>query len=79
LVEDGKGFDVAGRFAELAGAREPAVFERFGTAQVTLPGHLVRVRLRPSRVLRPGSRKPDVRPATSKKTCAAATSPSTPC
>ncbi len=41
VVEDGKGFELARRFAQLAGASEPVVFERFGTAQVTLPGHLV--------------------------------------
>src|SRR6267378_2592890 len=64
VVEDGKGFDVAGRFAELAGAREPAVFERFGTAQVTLPGHLVEFVSARAESYDPGSRKPDVRPAT---------------
>jgi poly(A) polymerase len=64
VVEDGKGFDVAGRFAELAGTREPAIFERFGTAQVTLPGHLVEFVSARAESYDPGSRKPDVRPAT---------------
>ena len=64
VVEEGKGFDVAGRFAELAGARQPAVFERFGTAQVTLPGHLVEFVSARAESYDPGSRKPDVRPAT---------------
>jgi putative nucleotidyltransferase with HDIG domain len=64
VVEDGRGFDVAGRFAELAGAREPAVFERFGTAQVTLPGHLIEFVSARAESYEPSSRKPDVRPAT---------------
>ena len=64
VVEDGKGFVVAARFAELAGAREPAVFERFGTAQVTLPGHLVEFVSARAESYDPSSRKPDVRPAT---------------
>jgi poly(A) polymerase len=64
VVEDGKGLDVAGRFAELAGAREPAVFERFGTAQVTLPGHLVEFVSARAESYDSRSRKPDVRPAT---------------
>ena len=41
VVEEGDGLELARRFAELAGAPPPVVFERFGTAQVTLPGRLV--------------------------------------
>jgi poly(A) polymerase len=38
-------------------------FERFGTAQVTLPGHLVEFVTARSESYAPDSRKPDVRPA----------------
>src|SRR5216684_1643214 len=41
VVEGGLGFELARRFAQVAGAADPVIFERFGTAQVTLPGHLV--------------------------------------
>ena len=41
VVEDGGGERMAEKFAQLAGARRPAVFERFGTAQVVVPGHEV--------------------------------------
>ncbi len=64
VVEEGLGFGLARRFAELAGAHEPAVFERFGTAQVTLPGHLVEFVSARSESYASDSRKPDVRPAT---------------
>ena len=64
VVEDGKGFEVASRLAQLAGAREPVVFERFGTAQVTLPGHLIEFVSARAESYDPTSRKPDVRPAT---------------
>ena len=64
VVEDGKGFEVASRLAQLAGAREPVVFERFGTAQVTLPGHLIEFVSTRAESYDPTSRKPDVRPAT---------------
>ena len=64
VVEAGLGFDLAHRFAELAGAREPAIFERFGTAQVTLPGHLVDFVSARSESYISDSRKPHVRPAT---------------
>jgi poly(A) polymerase len=64
VVEAGLGFELARRFAELARAREPAIFERFGTAQVTLPGHLVELVSARSESYASDSRKPDVRPAT---------------
>jgi poly(A) polymerase len=64
VVEDGKGFDLARRFAQLAGAAEPVVFERFGTAQVTLPGHLVEFVSARAESYVADSRKPDVRVAT---------------
>lgn len=64
VVEEGLGLELARRFAELAGAHEPAVFERFGTAQVTLPGHLVEFVSARSESYPSDSRKPDVQPAT---------------
>ncbi len=63
VVEDGDGLEFARRFAELASARPPVTFERFGTAQVTLPGRLVEfVGARAESYARE-SRKPDVRRA----------------
>jgi len=64
VVEDGKGFELARRFAQLAGAGEPVIFERFGTGQVTLPGHLVEFVSARAESYAPDSRKPDVREAT---------------
>ena len=64
VVEGGDALKLAGRFAELAGADPPVTFERFGTAQVTLPGHLVEFVTARSESYAPDSRKPDVRPAT---------------
>lgn len=63
VVEGGDSLAVARRFAELAGAPPPVTFERFGTAQVTLPGRLVEFVTARSESYAPGSRKPDVRPA----------------
>ena len=34
VVEGGLGLELARRFAQLAGAGEPVIFERFGTAQI---------------------------------------------
>src|SRR5437588_13030732 len=51
------------RFAELAQAGPPVTFERFGTAQVTLPGRLVEFVTARAESDAPGSRKPDVRRA----------------
>ena len=64
VVEDGKGFELARRFAELARAGEPVIFERFGTAQVTVPGHLVEFVSTRAESYVADSRKPDVRAAT---------------
>jgi poly(A) polymerase len=64
VVEDGDGLELARRFAELAGAPAPVIFERYGTAQVTLPGHLVEFVTARAESYAPDSRKPDVRRAT---------------
>ncbi|HVH62142.1 MAG TPA: HD domain-containing protein [Candidatus Dormibacteraeota bacterium] len=64
VVENGDAADLARRFAELSGARPPVTFERFGTAQVALPGHLVEFVTARAESYAPESRKPDVRPAT---------------
>jgi poly(A) polymerase len=63
LVEDGGGERVAARFAELANARPPVVFERFGTAQVVVPGHIVEFVSARAESYPANSRKPEVRPA----------------
>lgn len=64
VVEGGDALDLAQRFAQLAGAPPPVTFERFGTAQVTLPGRLVEFVTARSESYEPDSRKPDVRRAT---------------
>lgn len=64
VVEDGDALAVAGRFAELAGSHPPVTFERYGTAQVTLPERLVEFVTARAESYAPDSRKPDVRPAT---------------
>lgn len=64
VVERGDALKLAERFAELAGADPPVTFERFGTAQVTLPGHLVEFVNARAESYASDSRKPDVRPAT---------------
>jgi poly(A) polymerase len=64
VVEQGDALALARRFAELAGAPPPVTFERYGTAQVTLPGHLVEFVTARAESYAPDSRKPDVRPAT---------------
>jgi len=64
VVEGGDALKVAERFAELAQAEPPVTFERYGTAQVTLPGHLVEFVTARAESYAPESRKPDVRPAT---------------
>jgi poly(A) polymerase len=64
VVEDGDSLAVAGRFAALAGAPPPVTFERFGTAQVTLPGRLIEFVTARVESYAPDSRKPDVRQAT---------------
>ena len=64
VVEGGDALKLAERFAELAHAEPPVTFERYGTAQVTLPGHLVEFVTARAESYAPDSRKPDVRPAT---------------
>jgi poly(A) polymerase len=64
VVEDGGALQLAERFAELAGAGPPVTFERYGTAQVTVPGHLAEFVSARSESYAADSRKPDVRPAT---------------
>lgn len=64
VVEDGDAHALAEAFARVAGAPPPVTFERFGTAQVTLPGHLVEFVTARAESYAPDSRKPDVRRAT---------------
>ncbi len=64
VVEEGDALGLAETFARLAGAAPPVTFERFGTAQVTLRGHLVEIVTARAESYGPDSRKPDVRPAT---------------
>jgi putative nucleotidyltransferase with HDIG domain len=63
VVERGDALKLAERFAQLAGAEPPVTFERFGTAQVTLPEHLVEFVNARAESYAADSRKPDVRPA----------------
>jgi len=64
VVEGGDALKLAERFAELTHAEPPVTFERYGTAQVTIPGHLVEFVTARAESYAPESRKPDVRPAT---------------
>jgi len=64
VVEEGGAGELAARFAELAGAGRPVMFERYGTAQVTVPGHLVEFVSARSESYSYDSRKPAVKPAT---------------
>lgn len=64
VVEKGDALALATRFATLAGAQPPVTFERYGTAQVALPGHLVEFVTARAESYAANSRKPDVRPAT---------------
>lgn len=63
VVADGRGPDLAERFAELSGASKPVVFERFGTAQVVWKGRNLEFASARAESYRPDSRKPDVHPA----------------
>jgi poly(A) polymerase len=58
VVEDGRALELAERFAELAGARRPALFPRFGTAQVTWGDRLVELVSARAESYLPDSRKP---------------------
>jgi poly(A) polymerase len=64
VVEDGRALEVAEGFAALARARRPALFPRFGTAQVTWGDRLVEFVSARAESYAPESRKPFVRPAT---------------
>ncbi len=64
VVEDGDAQVMAERFAQVSGGQPPVTFERFGTAQVALPGHLVEFVTARAESYAPDSRKPDVRRAT---------------
>src|SRR3989440_2459447 len=64
VVEEGDASELAKRFAQLAGALPPVTFERFGTAQVALPGRLVEFVTARAESYAPDSRKPEVRRAT---------------
>ena len=63
VVEGGDAPALARHFAAVAGAAPPVTFERFGTAQVTLPGRLVEFVTARAESYSSDSRKPDVRPA----------------
>ncbi|MFZ0217246.1 MAG: tRNA nucleotidyltransferase, partial [Candidatus Dormiibacterota bacterium] len=64
VVVDASARDLAERVAVLAGAPPPAVFERFGTAQVTWDERRLEFVAARRESYRPESRKPDVEPAT---------------
>ncbi len=63
VVEGGRALELAERFAALAGARRPALFPRFGTAQVTWGSRLVEFVSARAESYAPDSRKPFVTPA----------------
>ena len=63
VVEAGDAPALARHFAEISGAPPPVTFERFGTAQVTLPGRLVEFVTARAESYASDSRKPEVRPA----------------
>src|SRR5438270_14065069 len=63
VVEDGDALELARRFAAAANAAPPVTFERFGTAQVTLPGRLVEFVNARAESYASDSRKPPLRRA----------------
>lgn len=63
VVEGGRALELAEVFARRVGARAPAVFPRFGTAQVDWGGRLVEFANARAESYARDSRKPDVRPA----------------
>jgi poly(A) polymerase len=63
VVEDGKGPELAARFAELTASSPPVVFERFGTAQVMWKGRPIEFASARAESYDPDSRKPVVRTA----------------
>lgn len=63
VVEGRQALELAERFAALTGARKPALFPRFGTAQVKWSGRMVDFASARLESYPPDSRKPEVRPA----------------
>ncbi|HEY4026380.1 MAG TPA: HD domain-containing protein [Candidatus Dormibacteraeota bacterium] len=63
VVEDGRALEMAEAFASAARTRRPALFPRFGTAQVTWGDRLVEFVSARAESYSPDSRKPFVRPA----------------
>ena len=63
VVEDGDALLLAEHFARLTGARRPALFPRFGTAQVTWQGRQIEFVTARAESYLPDSRKPEVRRA----------------
>jgi len=63
VVEEGRALELAEEFARRVGARPPALFPRFGTAQVSWAGRLVEFASARAESYARGSRKPAVRPA----------------
>ncbi|MDQ6742759.1 MAG: CCA tRNA nucleotidyltransferase [Candidatus Dormibacteraeota bacterium] len=64
VVEGGDALQLAERFARITGSRRPALFPRFGTAQVTWRGRQIEFVTARAESYAPDSRKPEVRPAT---------------
>lgn len=64
VVEGGDALAVAERFARRTRSRRPALFPRFGTAQVTWRDRLIEFAGARAESYAPDSRKPQVRPAT---------------
>ncbi len=63
VVEGGRALELAEVFAKRVGARPPAIFPRFGTAQVDWNGRLVEFANARAESYARDSRKPEVRPA----------------
>ncbi|MDQ6748844.1 MAG: CCA tRNA nucleotidyltransferase [Candidatus Dormibacteraeota bacterium] len=63
VVEGGDALLLAEHFARITGSRRPALFPRFGTAQVTWRGRQVEFVTARAESYLPDSRKPEVRPA----------------
>ena len=63
VVENGRGVELAKRFAAVTGSPEPVLFERFGTAQVRWNDALVDFASARAESYVPHSRKPEVREA----------------
>ncbi|HXO66907.1 MAG TPA: HD domain-containing protein [Candidatus Dormibacteraeota bacterium] len=64
VVEGGAGIELANAVAARAGIREPVIFERFGTAQLSYGDFVVEFVSARAESYLPDSRKPEVRPAT---------------